>query len=115
MKSTALTATNSKKRCALSIKPRAKIQSENKLHFKKPTAIPFQHPYDSPHHPLNFSSVKNAELFHDLVGPEQVSPHYENFMMARKWAIGFWVGVFVISFGANSGSILLFSRSTLDR
>jgi hypothetical protein len=91
----------------------AKIQSENKLHFKKPTAIPFQHPYDSPHHPLNFSSVKNAELFHDLVGPEQVSPHYENFMMARKWAIGFWVGVFVISFGANSVDLHWIAKSSM--
>ena len=42
----------------------------NKIKFEKPTATPFYHPYHSDHHPLNFSSVKNAELFHDLVGPE---------------------------------------------
>ena len=40
------------------------------MKFDKPTATPFYHPYHSDHHPLNFSSVKNAELFHDLVGPE---------------------------------------------
>jgi len=49
---------------------REKLQSENKLQFEKPTATPFYHPYHSEHHPLNFSSVKNAELFHDMVGPE---------------------------------------------
>jgi len=26
-------------------------------------------------------------------------------MMARKWAIGFWVGLGVISFGCNTGNI----------
>ena len=25
--------------------------------------------------------------------------------MARKWAIGFWVGLGVISFGCNTGNI----------
>jgi hypothetical protein len=42
--------------------------------------------------------VKNAELLHDLVGPEKKSPHYENFIMARKRAVDFWVGIFAISF-----------------
>lgn len=40
------------------------------------------------HHPLNFSAVKVAELFHDFVGPEQVSPHYENYLMSRKYLMG---------------------------
>lgn len=44
--------------------------------------------YFKDHHPLNLSIVKTAELFHDFIGPEQVSPHYENFLVARKYAIG---------------------------
>ena len=81
------------------------MENENKFHYEKPKNTPYHHPFHTEHHPLNFSSVKNAELFHDLVGPEQVSPHYENFMMARKWAIGFFVGLGALSFGYGSGKI----------
>ena len=80
------------------------MENEHKFHHDKPKNVPYHHPFNSDHHPLNFSSVKNAELFHDLVGPEQVSPHYENFMMARKWAIGFFVGLGALSFGYGSGT-----------
>ena len=27
-------------------------------------------------------------------------------MMARKWAIGFWAGIAVIGFGANTGKLI---------
>lgn len=56
--------------------------------IKKPTSVYLNY---LDHHPLNFSVVKTAELFHDFIGPEQVSPHYENFMVARKYALGFIV------------------------
>jgi hypothetical protein len=75
--------------------------------FDKPVNKAYQHPFHSDHHPLNFSSVKMAELFNEVVGPEQVSPHYENFMMARKWAIGFWVGLGFISFGYGTRKFFL--------
>lgn len=42
------------------------------------------------HNPLTFSWGKILELGHDYIGPEQVSPHYENFMMSRKYAISNW-------------------------
>lgn len=83
----------------------ASMEQESQTVAAKPTNRAFHHPYHSDHHPVNFSTVKNAEFFHDLVGPEQVSPHYENFMMARKWAIGLWVGLGVLSFGANSADL----------
>lgn len=47
----------------------------------------YTHPFDYEHQPLNFSPVKTAELFYEFVGPEQVSPHYENFLVARKYLV----------------------------
>ena len=60
------------------------IEKTNQGTIKKPMAKAYEHPFNSVHHPLNFSAVKIAETFHDFVGPEQVSPHYENFTMSRK-------------------------------
>lgn len=51
---------------------------------------------------MNFSPVKTAELFHDFMGPEQVSPHYENFMTARKFLIVLWGGFFALGFGVST-------------
>jgi hypothetical protein len=85
------------------------MEENNNIVFEKPKGQPFHHPFNSEHHPVNFSSVKNAELFHDLVGPEQVSPHYENFMMSRKWAIGFFGGLGLLSVGYGSGTFFICS------
>lgn len=80
------------------------MEQENKEPSQKPNAKPYYHPYNNgsfkykyiiimnillEHNPINFSYVKTMELFSDVVGPEQVSPHYENFLVARKYAIGF--------------------------
>lgn len=46
------------------------MEQESQFVVEKPVNKAFQHPYHSDHHPINFSSVKNAEYFHDLVGPE---------------------------------------------
>lgn len=78
------------------------LEQKNVTGLKKPAGTIYNHPYHSDHHPLNFSPVKNAEFFHDFVGPEQVSPHYENFLVARKWAVAIWVGYFVLMFGATT-------------
>lgn len=40
------------------------------MSIKKPTGTIYNHPHDSEHHKLNFSTVKTAEFFHDLMGPE---------------------------------------------
>eukprot|EP01017_Pseudomicrothorax_dubius_P004775 TRINITY_DN1104_c0_g1_i2.p1 TRINITY_DN1104_c0_g1~~TRINITY_DN1104_c0_g1_i2.p1 ORF type:complete len:443 (+),score=145.24 TRINITY_DN1104_c0_g1_i2:74-1330(+) len=71
----------------------AEFEQELTVPLQKPTARGYSHPYQSDHHPINFSPVKTAELFFDFVGPEQVSPHYENFMVARKFAIYIYTGV----------------------
>lgn len=78
----------------------------------KPFPKGYSHPYQSDHHPINFSSVKNAELFHDFVGPEQVSAHYENFMMSRKYALLFWSGFLVISVGLSTIDMTWFAKSS---
>jgi len=62
---------------------------------------------------LNFSAVKTAEFFHDFVGPEQVSPHYENFMVARKWALIFWGGLSVLCFGTSTLDMHWIMKSSL--
>ena len=45
----------------------------------------YTHPYHSKAHPLNFNSVLHGwNLLSDLVGPEQVSPHYESLSRSRR-------------------------------
>jgi hypothetical protein len=51
-------------------------------------------------------------MFHDFVGPEQVSPHYENFMVARKFAIAFWVGIAALSFGVSTVDLNWIAKSS---
>lgn len=46
--------------------------------------------------------MKNSEFLFDLVGPEQVSPHYENFMVSRKYAISFVTTMGVLSFAVGT-------------
>lgn len=91
----------------------SKVEDEDRPALKKPVSKAYTHPYNSHHHPLNFSPVKNAELFHDWVGPEQVSPHYENFMMSRKYALIFWGGVFALSFGASTVDLHWMAKSSI--
>jgi hypothetical protein len=57
----------------------------------------YSHPLDHPHNRINFDPNEIHELFYDFMGPEQVSPHYENFAMSRKYAIGIWSGLFGLS------------------
>lgn len=48
----------------------------------------YTHPYHSQEHPLNFSSVAHGwNIMSDLVGPEQVSPHYESLSRSRRGLI----------------------------
>lgn len=44
--------------------------------------------------PISFGGGDVSQAWMDFVGPEQVSPHYENFAMSRKWAI-FMSGGFI--------------------
>lgn len=45
----------------------------------------YTHPYHSNEHPLTFTSVKHLyDTISNLVGPEQVSPHYESLSRSRR-------------------------------
>ncbi|KAL4504177.1 hypothetical protein ABPG72_021015 [Tetrahymena utriculariae] len=88
------------------------IEKENSGSMKKPMAKAYEHPYNSEHHPLNFSAVKIAETFHDFIGPEQVSPHYESFAMSRKFLLTFWGGFFVLNFGMATVDLNWIMKST---
>lgn len=79
-----------------------KLEDEQNIHIKKPLAKGYVHPYNSDHHPINFSAVKLAELFYDFVGPEQVSPHYENYLMSRKYLMAFFAMFATLNFFMGS-------------
>ncbi len=55
----------------------------------------YTHPLDHENNPVNLCYIKDLETFFDLVGPEQVSPHYENFLHSRKVFFGF-TGLFLL-------------------
>jgi hypothetical protein len=52
-------------------------------------------------------------LFHDFIGPEQVSPHYENFLVARKFLVGTYAGVFLLAFAAGTTDLNWVAKSSL--
>lgn len=54
----------------------------------------FVHPFHDPDvAPVVTSSLYLQRGMQEWLGPEIVSPHYENFAMSRKWAIGFWASM----------------------
>ncbi|KAM3140163.1 hypothetical protein pb186bvf_007716 [Paramecium bursaria] len=78
------------------------VEKESKPQNKAPTGKAYIHPFEQPHQPVNFSGMKNSELFYDFIGPEQVSAHYENFLVARKYLMLTLGGLFVISTAAGT-------------
>jgi hypothetical protein len=46
------------------------IEKDNKVQNVAPTGKPYDHPFDNPHNPINFSGIKCSELFHNFIGPE---------------------------------------------
>lgn len=62
----------------------------------------YTHPLHDKDTGVVFEYGKLEELWLDMVGPEQVSPHYENFLMSRKFAVGIWTTVFASSILANT-------------
>ena len=91
---------------------RADVEKANKVPPKAPTGRPYHHPYNMAHNPINFSGVKSSELFHDFIGPEQVSPHYENFLVARKYLILWFGGMLLISACVGTTDLNWIARSS---
>lgn len=65
----------------------------------------YAHPFHHPDSPIVQSGLEMSRDILSAVGPELVSPHYENFSMSRKWALFFWTGIFGISYVANRPDI----------
>lgn len=61
----------------------------------------YVHPLDEEDRPINFCPGKHYEFFYDMVGTEQVSAHYENFLFSRKWAVGIFTTLGFISYGCT--------------
>lgn len=83
--------------------------------LKKPYAEEkaYSHPLDHPHNKINFDGLELQEMFYDFMGPEQVSPHYENFAMSRKYAIGIWTSMFGISVLATTRDLTWIIQGTI--
>jgi hypothetical protein len=75
------------------------IQRNNKRMTKG-----YTHPYHSASHPLLHTSIKNTfDVISNLVGPEQVSPHYESLSRSRRGLIFSFVYIAAITNIARLG------------
>lgn len=100
---------------AIAAKTYAKFQEKYSAHleaFKKKTADhqksaesvkrstqkAYKHPYDDLHHRPFYSPVQSLQCMIELLGAEQVSPHYENFGKARRDLLFFWGFYFLMRF-----------------
>ncbi len=54
----------------------------------------YEHPLEHPDRPINFSPGHQSFMFESLVGPEQVSTHYESFWTSRRYIL---TGIFSIA------------------
>ncbi|CAK77707.1 unnamed protein product (macronuclear) [Paramecium tetraurelia] len=88
------------------------IEKENKAPNVAPQGKAFEHPYNNPHNPVNMSGIKSSELFYNFIGPEQVSPHYENFLVARKYLLLTYGGLIVIGFAAGTTNLHWIAKSS---
>ena len=70
--------------------------------IKKSTRKVFVHPYNCAHRMINISPQKTEQLNMEVLGAEQVSPHFENFGFARKNALLLWGGLLVMKFFAET-------------
>lgn len=87
------------------------LENKNRQKVKKPTVQGYVHPFNMEHHRITFSPVKTAEYFHDFIGPEQVSPHYENFLVSRKYLMAFWAAFFALNLGVATVDLQWIAKS----
>ena len=78
---------------------------------KRSTQRAYVHPLHEQHKPV-FLGVANAvRTDSELRGPEQVSPHYEHFSMARRQALIFLGGLIALRFIASTEDFFMFGQS----
>ena len=83
-----------------------------KVQVQRSTQKPYVHPFHDEHHPVNTSTMKWLETMNEVSGPEQVSAHYEHFSFARRHALTFWAGFFLLRFIGNTEDIFMFAKSS---
>lgn len=72
----------------------------------------YKHPFhDRQNNPVVMGEIWFQRILQEAVGPEIVSPHYENFLMSRKWAIFTVVGVVTLGFFATHRDFHHFAAS----
>lgn len=57
----------------------------------------YVHPYHTKINPLILPRSKYLEYLNDMVGPEQVSPHYETVSRSRRGVIFFFLYIGVLT------------------
>jgi hypothetical protein len=90
-----------------------KTERVKRVEARKPEGRPYSHPFDCPYKPINICASKNIQLESEMMGPEMVSPHYENFLMSRKHAVAFWAGIGLISAVMTMQDLAWMMRSCL--
>lgn len=93
---------------------KSKTQTNEKLsdNIKRSTQKAYVHPYDDLHQRPYYSTLNTIQSFTELAGAEQVSPHYENFGMARREALTFWAGYFIMRFIADTPDFHFFADAS---
>ena len=66
--------------------------------IKRSTQKVYDHPINCSHRRMTTGGTKDLQLLGEMIGSEQVSPHYENFGMARQEALIFWAGLFILRY-----------------
>lgn len=81
--------------------------------IKKSTQRTYTHPIDNSHRKITLNAMKTHELAQEFFGAEQVSPHYENFGMARREALIFWAGYFIMKFISQTPDIHYYADASV--
>lgn len=79
--------------------------------IKRSTQRAYVHPLHEPYKPVFLGVVNAIRTDSELRGPEQVSPHYEHFSMARRHALIFLGGLVALRFIASTEDFFMFGQS----
>lgn len=79
--------------------------------IKRSTQRAYVHPLNDTFKPVFLGNVNSQRVQSELYGPEQVSPHYEHFSMARRHALIFLGGLIALRFIASTEDFFMFGQS----
>lgn len=79
--------------------------------IKKSTQRAYVHPYHDGNKGVFYGINSALQSYANLIGPEQVSPHYEHFSFARRQALIFFGGMAVLRWIAHTEDFYMFAYS----